>query len=77
MVTCKLQESTRFKLFNHKKFVESFGIELFIQNEIILPRACENSQYIDPENGHNLFGDQRIVHNNKLRKLTNKGPKYR
>ena len=77
MVTYKLQESIRSKLFNHKKFVESFDIELFIQNEIILPGACENSLFMDPEHGHTLFGDLRIVHNSKLRKLTSKGPKYR
>ena len=77
MVTYKLQPPIRSKIFNHKKFVESLDIESFIQNETIIPCNCQNSQFKDPDHGHIITGDLRIVHNNKLRKLITKGPKYR
>ena len=60
MVTYKLQQTIRCKLFNHKKFVESFDINSFFQNETILPCYCESSPFIDPEHGHILTGALRI-----------------
>ena len=77
MVTYKLQQSIRSKLFNHEKFVELFNINTFIQNATILSCHCENSPFNDPEHGHILIGDLWIVRYNKLRKLITKGHKYR
>ena len=57
MVTYKLQQSIRSKLFNHEKFVESFNINTFIQNATILSCHCENSPFNDPEHGYVLIGD--------------------
>ena len=42
MVTCRLQKPIRSKWFNHKKFVESFNINLFIQTASITPCQGEN-----------------------------------
>ena len=77
MVTYKLKEPIRAKIFNHKTFVNSLDIEAFIQNKESLPCNCEHSVYKDPFYGHIISGDLRIIQNNKLRKLISKGPKYR
>ena len=50
-------------------FVESFGINSFIQNETILPCLFEDSPFVDPKHGHILTEDLRVVLNNKLIKL--------
>ena len=75
--TYKSQQTVRSKLFNYKKFSESFDIYFFTQNQTIPTCHCENLPFIDPEHGHFLAGDLRFVRNNKLRKLINKGPTYR
>ena len=38
---------------------------------------CTTSPFLDPNHGHIVIGDIRIVQNNKLGKLLCKGPKYR
>ena len=42
-----------------------------------LPCSCTPSSFTDPNHGHIVTGDLRIVQNNTLRKLLCKGPKYR
>ena len=42
-----------------------------------LPCDCTTSQFTDPNHGHIVTGDIRIVQSNKLRKLFCKGHKYR
>ena len=42
MVSYKLQKVVRSKLFYHKKIVESFDINFFIQNETSLLCHCES-----------------------------------
>ena len=42
MVNYKLQPTLRSKLFNYAKFVESFDINYFIQDETIILSHCEN-----------------------------------
>ena len=44
---------------------------------INLPCNCTTSPFTDPNHGHIVSGDIRIVQNNKLRKLLCKGPKYK
>lgn len=63
--------------FNHKKFIESFDINSFIQNQTILTCHCENSPFIRTEHGHVLNGDLQIVQYSKLRKLITKIHKHR
>ena len=76
MVTYKLQAPIRAKIFNHKTFVKSLDIDKLLLNND-LPCQCEHSKYKDPNHGHIITGDLRLVQNNKLRKLISKGPKYR
>ena len=42
-----------------------------------LPCNCKTSGFTDPNHGHIVTGDIRIVQNNKLRKLLCNGSKYR
>ena len=51
MVTYKLQQPIRSKLFNHKVLVELFGINTFLQNATIPPCHCKNSPFIDLDRG--------------------------
>ena len=51
MVTNKLQQPVRSKLFNHKNFVRSFDINSFIQNGIILQCRCGSLPLLGPGNG--------------------------
>ena len=76
MVTYKLQEPTKSKLFNDKKIVEFCDINSFLQNESILPCQRENSPFIDPKHFHILTRDLQIVGNSNLKKLITKLPKY-
>jgi hypothetical protein len=38
---------------------------------------CENSEFCDPNHGHILTGNLRIIGNEKLRKLVARGPNFR
>ena len=42
-----------------------------------MPCNCTTSPFTDPNHGHIVTGDIRIVQNSKLRKLLCKGPKCR
>ena len=42
MVTYKLEQLIRSKLFNHKEFVKSFFVNFFTQDKTMLSRKCEN-----------------------------------
>ena len=42
-----------------------------------MPCNCKTSPFTNPNHGHIVGGDIRIVQNNKLRKLLCKGPEYR
>ena len=52
-------------IFNHKKFVESFDVNSFIQNESIPP--CQLKKFTVYRSW--TQSDLQIVRNNKLRKL--------
>ena len=47
MITYKLQQYFRSKLFNQKNFVECFDFNSFIKNKTILFPHRENSAFID------------------------------
>ena len=51
MVTCKLDQPIRSKLFDQNMFAESFNINTFLRNAAIPPCCCENSQFIDADYG--------------------------
>ena len=48
---------------------------LFFNN--LPPCDCHNSDFCDPNHKHIVTGDLRIISNDKLRKLFNKGPNFR
>ena len=72
-----LTKTIRSKIFNHKEFIKNLDTNSILNESNNLPCNCKNSPFVDPNHGHILTGDLRIVKNNKLRKLLCKGPKYR
>ena len=78
MVTYKLGSTVRNKIFNYKQTVNDISIngEATLDPYINLCN-CNNSTFSDPQHGHIITGDLRIVENGKLRKLLTKGPNYR
>ena len=77
MVVFDLVNPIRSKIFNYKKTVQEIDVKAFLADPSILPCSCANSPFKDPHHGHIITGDLSIVHNNKLRKLIAKGPKFR
>ena len=76
-VVYTLSNTIRSKIFNHKQFLNKLDTNSIIKQYNNLPCDCNNSPFKDPDHGHIVTGDLRIVQNNKLRKLLCKGPKYR
>ena len=64
-------------IFNLNKFVSNLGVKAFYQDNIILPCNCPGSGLIDKYHRCVVTADLQIVENNKSRKLSTKGPKYR
>ena len=73
----KLSNTIRSKIYNHKSFLQNLDTAEIIKKQNDLPCDCNDSPFKDPNHGHIVTGDLRIVQNNKLRKLLCKGPKYR
>ena len=76
-VIYQLSETFRSKLLNHKKFVHSFDVNVFLSDNSVLPCECEHSPFRNSDHGHVICGDLNIVSDDKLRALIMKGPKYR
>ena len=72
-----LTKAMRSKIFNHKEFIKTLDTKDILDNINNLPCSCTTSPFTNPNYGHIVTGDIRIVQNNKLRKLLCKGPKYR
>ena len=72
-----LTKTIRSKIFNHKEFIKTLDTKDILDNMNNLPCNCTTSPFTDPNHGHIVSGDIRIVQNNKLRKLLWEGPKYR
>ena len=77
MVTYKLTSLVSTKFFNFNKFVNNLNLDLFLTNQTIYHANVINSPLVDRHNKHIVTGDLRIIRNNVLRKIFNKGPKYR
>ena len=73
----KLNKTIRSKIFNHKSFLQNLDTTKLLEEFNDLHCECNNSSFKDPDHGHIVTGDLRIVKNNHLRKLLCKGPKYR
>ena len=63
----------RFKIFNHKEFITTVDTKDILDNTNSLPCNWTTSPFTDPNHGHIVTGDIRIVQNNKLRKLPYEG----
>ena len=72
-----LTETIRCKIFNHKEFIKMLDTKNILDNRYNLPCNCKSSPFSDPNHGHILTGETRIVQINKLAKLLHKGPKFR
>ena len=77
MVTCRLSNTIRSKLFNYKKFVQSIDVDSFLNNTTSFPCDCQNSPFINQDHQHVITGNLEIVSDIKLRNLISKGPNYR
>ena len=83
MVAYELEHLFRSKLFNHKKFLESFDINIFfIQNAITVP--CHYLKKLTILQNVNMVTSLVTIiwhghncRNKRLRKVITKGPKYR
>ena len=78
VVTFKLCNTVRNKILNYKPTVDS----IFTDDEVSFSTGtdrcdCQNSEFCDPDHGHIITGDLRIVKCTKLRKLLTHGPNYR
>ena len=78
VVTFKLCNTIRNKILNYKQTVESIFIDEEVSFSTDTDRCdCQNSKFCDPDHGHIITGDLRIVECSKLRKLLTHGPNYR
>ena len=64
-----LPKTIRSKAFNHKEFIKTLDTKDILDNMNSLPCNWTTSSFTDPNHGHIVTGDIRIVQNNKLRKL--------
>ena len=78
MVTYKLNNTVRNKIFNYKQTVEDIRVDEEVSFTLNTDLCkCKESKFCDPHHKHVVTGDLRIVENQKLRKLLAKGPNYR
>ena len=70
-VTYKLGNPIRNKIFNYNGTVASISVN---NPPVLTSCSCNQSDFKDPNHGHIVTGDLRIVEDVKLRKLLSKGP---
>ena len=68
-----LIKTIRSKTFHHIKFIKTIDTKDILGNMNNLPCNCRTSPFTDPNHGHIVTIDIRIVESNKLRKLLYKG----
>ena len=84
-IVMKLDKPIRNKIMNYESTVRSIhhtndedvSFTLCSETNTPFPCSCSDSTFCDPNHGHIVTGDLRIVENSKLRKLLSKGPNYR
>ena len=73
-----LEGTIRNKIFNYKQTVAEIDSEDLVTYGTGLAESdCRNSEFCDPNHGHILTGDLRVIGNQKLRKLVTRGPNFR
>ena len=73
-VTYKLGNPIRNKIFNYKETVTTIAVQ---DPPSLTTCSCMQSEFKDPNHGHIITGDLRIVEDAKLRKLLSYGPNFR
>merc|ERR1712030_155890 len=73
-VTYRLRNPIRNKFFNYKETIASISVN---EPPSLTTCSCNESDFKDPDHGHVVTGDLRIVEDVKLRKLLSKGPKIK
>ena len=68
-----LIKTIRSKIFHHIKFIKTIDTKDILDNMNNLACNCRKSPFTDPNHGHIVTIDIRIVQNNKLRKLLYQG----
>ena len=77
-IVYSLEGTIRNKIFNYKQTVADIDShDTLTYGTGLTSCECENSEFCDPNHGHILTGDLRIIGNQKLRKLVARGPKFR
>ena len=77
-VVYSLSSTIRNKVFNYKETVNNIDVTDEISYGTNLPSCeCSTSPFVDPDHGHIVTGDLRLIENQHLRKLLSKGPNYR
>ena len=77
-IVYKLSSTIRNKLFNFKDTVNNIDVtDTDTYGTKLSHCECHNSPFVDPDHGHIVTGDLRIITDQHLRKLISKGPNYR
>lgn len=77
-IVYSLTSTIRNKIFNYKETVNTIDTDDLLTFGTNLPSCeCSKSPFVDPDHGHIMTGDLRIIENQHLRKLISKGPNYR
>ena len=77
-IVYSLSQTIRSKIFNYKDTVNNIDVNDTITFGTLLPTCdCVNSPFVDPDHGHIITGDLRIIEDKHLRKLIARGPNYR
>ena len=77
-IVYSLEGTIRNKIFNYKQTVSEIDTNDLITYGTGLESCdCEGSEFCDPNHGHILTGDLRVIDNLKLRKLVARGPNFR
>ena len=77
-IVYSLEGTIRNKIFNYKQTVSEIDTnDLTTYGTGLTSCDCAGSEFCDPNHGHILTGDLRVIGNQKLRKLVARGPNFR
>ena len=77
-VVYSLEGTIRNKIFNYKQTVADIDSEDLVTYGTGLTSCdCADSEFCDPNHGHILTGNLRVIGNQKLKELVARGPNFR
>ena len=79
MIIYTLNQPIRSKIYNYNTFIKSLNLNEFLNDDNYIKCYCNDfdDSFVNIDYGHVITGDLNIVHNEKLRNVLSKGPKYR